>query len=89
MAVSRLFKGFPGTASSDSDYGAVTVITTSDHNRRLELLDDYEQAGIGWLWATDDRARLIYISENAAKIPKFARSGNSFQIFRRLKISEK
>ena len=63
MAVSRLFKGFAGTASTD---GAVAVITASDHNRRLELLDDYEQAGIGWLWATDDQAHLIYISENAA-----------------------
>jgi len=39
----------------------------SDSNRRLALLDDFEQAGFGWLWATDSEGRLIYISQSAAK----------------------
>ncbi len=65
MAVTRLFKNFPGMASGD--YGSVAVITPADTNRRLEVLDDFEHAGIGWLWATDADARLIYISENAAE----------------------
>ncbi|MEP7348820.1 MAG: EAL domain-containing protein [Sphingorhabdus sp.] len=39
----------------------------TDVNRRLEVIDDFEHAGIGWLWATDSEARLIYISENAAE----------------------
>ena len=51
----------------DSPFGSVAVITSADTIRRLEVLDDFEQAGIGWLWATDADARLIYISENAAE----------------------
>lgn len=35
--------------------------------RRLEILDDFEQAGINWLWATDAQGNLIYLSEKAAK----------------------
>ena len=68
MAVTRLFKNFPGMSSGNTaDYGSVGVITHADVNRRLEVLDDFERAGIGWLWATDSEARLIYISENAAE----------------------
>ena len=68
MAVTRLFKSFPGMSSAvGSGYGSVAVITSGDAARRLEVLDDFEQAGIGWLWATDSEARLIYISENAAE----------------------
>jgi diguanylate cyclase (GGDEF)-like protein len=68
MAVARLFKNFPGMGSGDgADHGSAAVITAADTGRRLEILDDFEQAGIGWLWATDSDARLIYISENAAQ----------------------
>ena len=67
MAVSRLFKSFSGTSAADSPPGSVAVIRPQDSARRLEVLDDFEHAGIGWLWATDDEARLIYISENAAE----------------------
>ena len=67
MAVARLFKSFPGMAAADNPYGSVAVITHADTTRRLGVLDDFEQAGIGWLWATDADARLIYISDNAAE----------------------
>lgn len=67
MAVTRLFKNFPGMSAIDSPHGSAAVITLADSVRRLEVLDDFEQAGIGWLWATDAEARLIYISENAAE----------------------
>ncbi|HNW18947.1 MAG TPA: GGDEF domain-containing protein, partial [Sphingorhabdus lacus] len=68
MAVAKLFRSFPGVGSSDNArYGSVAVITANDANRRLEVLDDFEHAGIGWLWATDAEFRLIYISENAAE----------------------
>jgi diguanylate cyclase (GGDEF)-like protein len=68
MAVARLFKNFPGMGPGDgSGHGSIAVITAADTSRRLEILDDFEQAGIGWLWATDAEARLIYISENAAQ----------------------
>ena len=69
MAVARLFSGLTGRGSpSDrADYGSVKVIRPGDHARRIEILDDFEGAGIGWLWATDNDGRLIYISENAAQ----------------------
>jgi diguanylate cyclase (GGDEF)-like protein len=71
MAVGRLIRGLTGNSSVQStgsaDYGSVAVIRPADARRRLEVLDDFEQAGIGWLWATDAEARLIYISENAAE----------------------
>lgn len=40
------------------------------HRLRLEVLEDIERAGAGWLWATDAKGRLIYISENAALLLK-------------------
>ena len=69
MAVARLFSGLTGrgSASGRGDYGSVKVIRPDDHTRRIEILDDFERAGIGWLWATDNDGRLIYISENAAQ----------------------
>ncbi len=71
MAVGRLFRGLTGSSGAQSsapaDYGSVKVIRPADAARRLEVLDDFERAGIGWLWATDPEARLIYISENAAE----------------------
>ncbi len=68
MAVAKLFRNFTGVGSSDTaGFGSVAVITQADASRRLEVLDDFEHAGIGWLWATDAEARLIYISENAAE----------------------
>jgi diguanylate cyclase (GGDEF)-like protein len=67
MAVSRLFRGKPeAQADEPADYGSVAIIRPGDNSRRLEVLDDFEHAGIGWLWATDEKLRLIYISENAA-----------------------
>lgn len=45
--------------------GKADLIRVTDTKRRLELLDDFEHAAIGWLWATDAEGRLIYISESA------------------------
>ncbi len=68
MTVNRLLKGWTGqSAVQASEYGSVAVIMPGDGSRRLEVLDDFERAGIGWLWATDEEGRLIYISENAAE----------------------
>jgi diguanylate cyclase (GGDEF)-like protein len=71
MAVKGLLRGFGGLSPSQptnaAEYGSVAVITPSDTKRRLAVLDDFEHAGIGWLWATDANGHLIYISENAAE----------------------
>src|SRR5690606_36652108 len=48
------------------DHGAVDVILPSDIARRVEILEDFEKAAMGWLWATDSEARLTYISQSAA-----------------------
>lgn len=42
-------------------------IGAADIRRRVELLDSFENAGLGWFWATDRHGRIIYISDNAAK----------------------
>ena len=42
-------------------------ISATDAARRVELLDSFEAAGLGWFWATDAEGRIIYLSENAAQ----------------------
>jgi diguanylate cyclase (GGDEF)-like protein len=68
MAVLKLFEGFSGRGAAQAGReSSAAVITPADSRRRLEILDDFEKAGIGWLWATDEDCRLIYISENAVE----------------------
>src|SRR3990170_9036002 len=70
MAVRSILKGLTGggSAAADvADYGEVAVIRPGDAARRLKVLDEFEQAGIGWIWATDPEGRLIYLSENASE----------------------
>ena len=44
---------------------APDAIAAMDSATRLAVLDDFEQAGIGWIWATDQDGQLIYLSESA------------------------
>jgi diguanylate cyclase (GGDEF)-like protein len=70
MAVKGFLQGLTGRgggADEPADHGAAQVIAPQDSTRRLELLDDFERAGFGWLWATDGEGRLIYISSSAAE----------------------
>lgn len=60
------FSSLTSGIGKSGDFGRVAVVTAGDAARRLELLDDFEQAGIGWIWASDAEGRLIYLSENAA-----------------------
>ncbi len=53
MAVKGLLKGLAGGRGDDSEA------------LRREVLDDFEQAGIGWIWASDAEGRLIYLSPKA------------------------
>ena len=57
------------TADEDaaSDEAPLRPIAASDAIRRVELLDSFEAAGLGWFWATDAQGRLIYLSDNAAE----------------------
>ena len=69
MAVASFLKGLTGAGSAKDgvDYGDVAVIRPGYANRRLQVLDEFEQAGMGWIWATDADGRLIYLSENASE----------------------
>ncbi|WP_108812509.1 EAL domain-containing protein [Sphingorhabdus sp. Alg231-15] len=63
MAVKGILRAFSNGADGDS----ISVITSDNHARRIEVLEDFEQAGINWLWATDADGRLVYLSEKAAE----------------------
>lgn len=68
MAVKGLFRNITGASSrhDGTAAGALSIVTADDARRRLEIIEDVEQAGLGWFWATDDQLRLIYLSANAA-----------------------
>jgi diguanylate cyclase (GGDEF)-like protein len=65
--VRSLLKGLSGGAApvEDQPYEA-PLVTAVDAASRLAILDDFEHAGIGWIWASDAAGRLIYISQSAA-----------------------
>ena len=71
MAVRGILKGLTGGSASvaevEADPGQAAVVAPGDAARRLQILDDFEQAGIGWIWATDAQGRLIYLSANASE----------------------
>jgi diguanylate cyclase (GGDEF)-like protein/PAS domain S-box-containing protein len=66
MAVRDIFKGLAGSSESDSPAPKGAFAPA----RRMEVLDDFEQAGIGWIWASDAEGRLIYLSA-----PAFEKAG--------------
>jgi len=64
----RLFKNLGASATKDGGLPEAAVAKpVEDGAQRLELLDDFERAGIGWFWATDADGRLTYISANAVE----------------------
>jgi hypothetical protein len=66
--VKKILRNWTGASTHEGDgTSSVSVIRSNDSAKRLELLDDFEQAGISWLWATDAEGRLVYLSGNAAE----------------------
>ena len=65
MAVRNIFKSLAGSASDSDSPVAQGAILPGDTARRMQVLDDFEQAGIGWIWASDADGRLIYLSAPA------------------------
>ncbi len=49
----------------DPENAPLVPIEECDFARRAELLDSFENAGLGWFWATDAQGRVIYLSQNA------------------------
>jgi diguanylate cyclase (GGDEF)-like protein len=69
MTVRKILRAFGGgavPAGPENRAPEVSVVRPQDAARRLQVLDEFEQAGIGWIWATDGEGRLIYLSEKAA-----------------------
>jgi diguanylate cyclase (GGDEF)-like protein len=68
-AVQNLFRnlGNRGGASTqtDSRAGNPPVVAGADAKKRLELLDDFEQAAMGWFWATNGEGQITYMSSSA------------------------
>lgn len=65
MAIGRIFSRKQDRGGQTADEFPHPAIAKGD-TRRLALLDDFEAANLGWFWATDADARLIYLSDNAA-----------------------
>ncbi len=72
MSVRSLFQSkLPRSGGGSASAAPMGVIGPEDTARRLEVLEDIEQAGIGWLWASDAEGRLIYLTDGAlAKLGK-------------------
>ena len=65
IAMPGLFsKGSKGVPDLTDDASVIPIAET-DYIRRVELLDSFEDAGLGWFWATDHLGRVIYLSKNA------------------------
>jgi diguanylate cyclase (GGDEF)-like protein/PAS domain S-box-containing protein len=69
MAMRGILRGLGGKSASGDEAAASPLqpIGMEDDQRRLQLLDDFESAGIAWFWATDEQNRLVYLSPTAAE----------------------
>ena len=64
MAVGNLLKGFGGASKRTP---AAPGSGSLDAAMRLQVLDDFEEAGIGWIWASDAEGRLLYLTGAATE----------------------
>ncbi|TMM50094.1 EAL domain-containing protein [Qipengyuania marisflavi] len=64
---SRGARAFANGSDADPADAPLVPIEVTDKERRVELLDSFEAAGLGWFWATDAQGRLIYLSHTAAQ----------------------
>ena len=67
MAVKGLLKALSNNAGSQSETSAAKATAVPGQARRADILDDFEQAGISWFWATDADDCIIYLTEKAAE----------------------
>ncbi len=66
MAVRSILQGL-ARAYAEPDSSAGAGAAYGDPKLRYAVLDDFERAGIGWIWATDADGNLIYISDEAVE----------------------
>ncbi|OBX18455.1 diguanylate phosphodiesterase [Erythrobacter sp. QSSC1-22B] len=70
MAMGGFFSRVSRNAGANDGAGPmrqVVPIASDDAVRRLELLDTFEKAGLGWFWATDANGRLTYLTRSACE----------------------
>ena len=73
MSVRSMLQSLGGKPAAEkrapeTDAHAEAALVTRDNAQaRLSILDDYEDAQIGWLWASDGEGRLTYLSHSAGE----------------------
>ena len=71
MAMKGLFSRKSGQSADPVNASGqdepLCLIDQNDAQRRLDLLDSFEESGIGWFWATDGQGRIIYVSDHAIR----------------------
>ena len=60
MAVKNFLQGLSGNKEGPVDGQSRAL--------RARVLDEYDRAGIGWIWATDAAGNLIYLADKAAEM---------------------
>ena len=63
----QFFKSGAAGEPANEPAEPLQAIGKSEWQRRLQLLNDFEDSGLGWFWATDDQGKLIYLSDKAAE----------------------
>ena len=61
MSLKGLLSSRNSAASRGAQHGAPAATALSDRER-LAMLDELEQSGLGWFWASDAQGRLTYLS---------------------------
>lgn len=63
--ISNIFEARASKKARKASKASLDPIDQSDCARRVELLDNFEETGLGWFWASDAHGRLIYLSQGA------------------------
>ena len=66
MAVKNFLQGLSARKEGLSEDGAVAR-PPQWGELRARVLDEYDRAGIGWIWATDAEGKLIYLADKATE----------------------
>ncbi len=63
--IRRFVRALPETQARQEPSSFDADLRADDPEARLAMLDEFENAGLGWLWATDAAGKLSYISATA------------------------
>ena len=66
MAVKSFLQGFSGKKDGQGDCNP-NLRPVASGALRAQVLDEYDRAGIGWIWATDSDGNLIYLADKATE----------------------